>query len=408
MLVPEKTRDEAGRLKSLQQHRVLDTGPEEVFDEITDLAAAICEAPMALITLVDADRVWFKSKVGISASEVSRDISFCGHAILQKDLFVVPDAAEDERFKDNPLVVQDPKIRFYAGAQLVNRVGHVLGMMCVLGRQPQRLRPSQQRALRALARLVMMELEVRRSTDELRQLEVEAASLRLVQTMANHLLHEIGNAIVPLTTHQQLLAERYSDPEFRASLDAALSEGVRRISRLISQMRHLAGEVERVFEPVSLRAVVEDAYKLAVQNKGGSARLHFDADPGPILIQGDAAALTHAFAEIILNALQANPVNPEVDVRCAVSGRSDRSANVIIDFCDRGEGFPPETAEKATRPFFTTRKVGPGLGLSVARKVIEGHRGSIEIRTPGNGESGGVRIQLPLPSAPNGTRATPA
>jgi signal transduction histidine kinase len=408
MLAPKTTRDEADRLKSLRQHYVLDTGPEEVFDEITALAAAICEAPMALITFVDGDRVWFKSKVGISGGEVSRDISFCGHAILQKDLFVVPDAAEDERFKDNPLVVEDPRIRFYAGAQLFDRNGHVLGMMCVLGRQPRRLRPSQQRALRVLARLVMTELEVRRSADDLRQLEVEAASLRLVQTMANHLLHEIGNAIVPLSTHQQLLAERYDDREFRASLDAALSEGVRRISRLISQMRHLAGEVEHAFEPVSLRAVVEEAYKLAVKNQGGTARLHFDAEPGPILINGDAAALTHAFAEIILNALQANPADPEVDVRCAVSGRKDLSANVIIDFCDKGEGFPPEAAEKATRPFFTTRKVGPGLGLSVARKVIESHRGSIEIRTPTDGESGGVRIQLPLPPAPDDAPAAAA
>jgi signal transduction histidine kinase len=401
MLAPKKPRDEVDRLRSLRLHRVLDTKQEEVFDEITDLAAAICEVPMALITFVDDGRVWLKSKVGITASETSRDVSFCGHAILQKELFVVPDAAQDKRFKDNPFVIEDPKIRFYAGAQLVDRRGHVLGMMCVLDRKPRQLRASQQQALRVLARLVMTELELRQRADELQRLEVETANLRLVRVMANRLLHEIGNAIVPISTHQQLLAERYNDPEFRASFDAALSEGIRRVSRLISQMRHLAADMEPAFESVSLQAVVEEAYHSAVNNQGAHpARLHFDAAPGPILINGDVAGLTLAFSEIILNALQANPADPEVDVRCAVCEPGGSPAEVVIDFCDKGGGFPPGLAEKVTLPFFSTRNVGPGLGLSVAKKVIEKHHGSLEIRVPAKGESGGVRIHLPLRSNP--------
>jgi signal transduction histidine kinase len=399
MLMPKKPLDEDDRLRSLRHYRILDTHPEEVFDEITDLAAAICETPMALISFVDDDRVWFKSKVGISASETSRDTAFCSHAILQKDLFVVSDAAQDERFEDNPVVTEDPKIRFYAGAQFVDRWGHVLGMMCVLDRQPRRLRPSQHQALRLLARLVMRELESRQSAEELQRLEVEASNLRLVRTMANSLLHEIGNAIVPLSTHQQLLNERYGDSEFRASFDAALSEGIRRVSRLISQMRHLSQEVEGAFKPVPLQGVVECAYKAAVVNHGTrSARLHFDAAAGPILIDGDVAALTYAFAEIMFNGLQANPADPEVAVRCVVSRQNGSPAEVVIDFRDKGDGFQPEAVEKATQPFFTTRNVGLGLGLAAARNVIEKHRGSIEILAPANGESGGVRIHLPLSS----------
>jgi signal transduction histidine kinase len=388
-------------------HRVLDTDREEVFDEIADLAAAICEAPMALITFVDDDRVWLKSKVGISASETSRDMSFCGHGILQKEVFVVPDTALDKRFQDNPFVIEEPKIRFYAGAQLVDRGGHILGMVCVLDRKPRQLRSSQQQALRVLARLVMTELELRRRADELKQLEVETANLRLVRVMANRLLHEIGNAIVPISTHQQLLAERYGDPEFRVSFDAALSEGIRRVSRLISQMRHLAGEIEPVFESVALQAVLEEAYTSAVKNQGTHpTRLHFDATPGPVQIKGDVAGLTLAFSEIILNALQANPADPEVDVHCAVCEPSGSPAEVVIDFRDNGGGFPPGLADKATLPFFSTRNVGPGLGLSVAKKVIENHHGSLEIRVPAEGESGGVRIHLPLQPNPTGARAS--
>src|SRR5271157_4495991 len=110
--------NEKKRLKILWQYEVLDTVPEEVFDELTELAARICEAPIALISLVDESRQWFKSKVGTPVKETSRDVSFCAHAIKQSSLFIVPDAAQDRRFAENALVKSDPKIRFYAGAPL--------------------------------------------------------------------------------------------------------------------------------------------------------------------------------------------------------------------------------------------------------------------------------------------------
>src|SRR5260221_13741910 len=111
--------NEKQRLKVLWQYQLLDTVPEEVFDDLTELAARICEAPIAMITLVDEKRQWFKSKVGVTVNETSRDISFCARAIEQNDLFIVPDATQDERFSGNPLVTSDPKIRFYAGAPLI-------------------------------------------------------------------------------------------------------------------------------------------------------------------------------------------------------------------------------------------------------------------------------------------------
>src|SRR6185295_1894172 len=130
--------NEAKRLKVLWQYDVLDTVPEEVFDDLTELAARICEAP---ISLVDEDRQWFKAKVGVTIKETSRDISFCGHAIEQDDLFIIPDATKDERFAHNPLVTSDPKIRFYAGAPLITPDGHALGTLCVIDKVPRELRP---------------------------------------------------------------------------------------------------------------------------------------------------------------------------------------------------------------------------------------------------------------------------
>ncbi|MGN6552539.1 MAG: GAF domain-containing protein [Verrucomicrobiota bacterium] len=158
---------EKKRLKVLWQYDVLDTVPEEMFDDLTELAARLCEAPIALISLIDEKRQWFKSKVGISVSETSRDLSFCAHAIQQEGLFIIPDTTQDKRFSSNPLVTSDPKIRFYAGAPLITPDGYALGTLCVIDQVPRTLRPEQEQALRILARHVMTQLELRRHGKEL-------------------------------------------------------------------------------------------------------------------------------------------------------------------------------------------------------------------------------------------------
>jgi GAF domain-containing protein len=164
---PPVPANETKRLNVLWQYDVLDSVPEEVFDDLTELAAKICDAPIALITLVDENRQWFKAKVGIDVAETSRDISFCGHAINQSELFIIPDATKDKRFAGNPLVVSDPKIRFYAGAPLVSADGYALGTLCVIDQVPRELREEQKQALRVLARHVMTQLELRRRSHEL-------------------------------------------------------------------------------------------------------------------------------------------------------------------------------------------------------------------------------------------------
>lgn len=170
--------NERKRLTVLWQYEVLDTVPEEVFDDLTELAARICEAPIALISLTDEKRQWFKSRVGLSAPEVSRDQSFCAYAITQPDLFVVPDASRDARFAQNPFVVGEPKIRFYAGAPLVTPDGCALGTLCVIDRVPRQLRPDQQQALTILARHVVSQLELRRRSRELAQARQTEQQLR--------------------------------------------------------------------------------------------------------------------------------------------------------------------------------------------------------------------------------------
>ena len=146
---------------------MLDTAPERAYDDVTRIAASICAVPIAIVSLIDTDRQWFKSRLGLAVAETHRDQAFCAHTILKPELLEVEDATLDVRFADNPLVLGDPGIRFYAGAPLLTPAGHALGSLCVIDREPRKLSAEQKASLESLARLVMNNLELRRTAAEL-------------------------------------------------------------------------------------------------------------------------------------------------------------------------------------------------------------------------------------------------
>ena len=172
--IPE---NEAQRLAALRDYHILDTAPEQTYDDIVALAAYICEVPIAVISLVDESRQWFKSKVGLKDQETPRDVAFCAHAILQTEPMIVRDALKDTRFADSALVTRPPNIRFYAGFPLATPEGFNLGILCAIDRKPRRLSAEQHRAMQALARQVMALLQLRRVAADL------AGALEKVKTL---------------------------------------------------------------------------------------------------------------------------------------------------------------------------------------------------------------------------------
>ena len=200
-MIPAKPANEQQRLATLRGYEILDTEPEAAFDDLTLLASYVCQTPVALISLIDADRQWFKSKIGVSVTETSRDIAFCATAILQPDVFVVPDTSQDERFAENPLVVSEPKVRFYAGATLMTD-GQALGTLCVVDHVPRELSPEQLEALRALSRQVLAQLELRRN---LMRLERSLAARDRAEVEKELTFRELKAALANIRTLEGLL-----------------------------------------------------------------------------------------------------------------------------------------------------------------------------------------------------------
>ena len=185
MITPLPT-NETKRLKALRRYQILDTSAEQAFDDFAFLASTICQTPIALMTLVDTDRQWFKARLGLDVTETPREQAFCAHTILGSEVMVVEDATRDVRFANNALVTGDPHIRFYAGAPLMDAEGNGLGSLCVIDRQPRSLSPEQNKALQALARQTISQLELRRATAELAEALSDIKTLRGLLPICSH------------------------------------------------------------------------------------------------------------------------------------------------------------------------------------------------------------------------------
>ncbi len=224
--------NETARLAALERYRILDTEPERAFDDLVVIAAQICGTPIAFIGLIDADRQWFKARVGLSISQVDRTMSFCSaHTIKQRGLIVVPAAQEDDRLRDNPMVTGEPHVRFYAGAPLVTPDGHALGTLCVVDSVERTLTAEQIEALEALKRQTEAQLELRRNLMDLRQAlaardraEAEQAALNSELQIALEDVQKLS-ALIPFCSTCQFDMTIPADPHAIPTI----TDGVRRM-----------------------------------------------------------------------------------------------------------------------------------------------------------------------------------
>ena len=254
------------------------------------------------------------------------------------------------------------------------------------------LKPFQRRGATATEAVLVL-LDDMTQADQTQQMEVEAANLRLVRKMAEQLAHEIGNSLVPISTSQQLLSAGADDAATRKEISGVMGDSVRRISRLARQMQFLSRDGLRRVESLPLAQLIQEAFAEAhAENPRASARLQYESGGQAISLIAERAGLKHALAEVLLNALQATPDDQPVEVTSSTEIQPDGARWVRIDVRDAGKGFDAESAAHATEPFYSQRTVGLGLGLTVTRKIVELHRGRLDVHrtTPGT-----VSISLP-------------
>ncbi|MBD3585195.1 response regulator [Salinimonas sp. HHU 13199] len=399
MRIAPEPKNESERLEALYQYDILDTDAEDVFDDFTRIASQICGTPISLISLVDAKRQWFKSKVGLDASETSRDIAFCAHAILEDDIFEVPDTHKDDRFCDNPLVTSDPNIRFYAGAPLISSAGHAIGTLCTISDQPQQLNAHQREALAILGRAVVSQLELR-----LKVRQLDKANERKTDFLST-ISHEFRTPLNAIITLNQLMleeAEGVSVPAMFKEYMTHINYSGKRLLDLVNSVLDLnkieAGKMDISAQNINTRDFVDSLrgmMKPRAQQRGVEFTIALDKNVPPVLFY-DESKLSQVILNLLSNAIKFTPAGGKVSltVHC-----SEQRLFLIVS--DNGVGIDQEDVSLLFDKFTQVGKYketeGSGLGLAITKALVALMQGDIHLKSElGVGTT--VEIDLPLTS----------
>lgn len=375
---------QAKRLAALRSYDILDTPVEGAFEDITRIASLVCRTPIAAVNLIDEHRQWFKSEIGLGVRELPLDASFCAHALLQNEFMEVPDTRLDPRFDHNPLVMDGPHLRFYAGALIRTAEGHPLGTVCVMDTRPRRLNQEQRRVLRALARQGMTQLELRRT------MIVAARAHRYRGRLMAIAGHDLKQPLTTMTMVLDMLSA--STPGDRRRIEVAKEAAARLKEELdgLAQASRLDEDADTIeFESLQideLIAEVADNWLRPARDKGLSLQVRVI----------DVAVRTHAgMLRTILDNLVGNAIKYTVQGSVTIACR-EADGDLWIDVADTGKGIPEARRDEMFTAF---RQLDPdtdglGLGLSIVKSTADmlGYRLSMEC-----GEGRGATFSVCLP-----------
>lgn len=386
MMIPEIPNNEKARLTELKEYSLLDTLPEDDYDNITYLASQICDTPIALISLLDSNRQWFKSVKGLGISETPRELSFCAHAINQPDeIMVVPDSRADERFQDHPFVVDDPLVVFYAGVPLVTDNGYALGTLCVIDQKPHELTDEQKKALKVLSNNVVKLFELRKS-----KLELEAVKASLeerneeLKRFASMAAHDLKSPLSNISSIIDLLKmDHYDDLADEAKeLVGLLDESSNQLRDLIDGiLDHTKADMlllERN-QTINFPEFVQSITRLI--GGCGNHAVNYSKDDKHIKV--NQAALKQILLNLINNGIVYNDKQEKI---------------VNVDLCedeeyyyfsvsDNGLGVDSKDQEKIFNLFERIQTdhgqnaKGHGIGLSTVKKLVERLGGEVRLES---------------------------
>jgi signal transduction histidine kinase len=375
--------NETERLQWLSELDILDTLEEQSYDDLTALAAQICRTPIALVSLVDKKRQWFKSHFGLAARETPREYAFCAHAILQKEPFVVPNADRDPRFRDNPLVTDEPHVKFYAGVPLVLAGTFPLGTLCIIDHQPRRFTARQRQALEALGRQVTAQLELRLKIKQLEQLDrAKDEFISLVSHELRTPLTAISGALTLLSSGS--LAEL--QPAVQRMVDIAHRNGSRLlaiVNDMLDVAKMKAGRMSLQRKALDLGQVVRRAAELnGPYCAGFGCTIETRVPAQKVLVMGDEQRLSQVLANFMSNAAKFTQPGDTIAAALSTDGQHAK-----VEVIDHGPGVPPERQSELFKDFSqlsmssNAKMPGTGLGLSICRRLIDLHGGEIGVES---------------------------
>ena len=389
--------NEDERLAELLSYDVLDTEAEQLFDDLTALASQICETPIALISLIDPNRQWFKSRVGLDAEETSRDIAFCSHAILQSDVFEIPNATLDPRFHDNPLVTGAPDIRFYAGAPLITPSGHAIGTLCAIDSKPRKLTETQKASLQTLSKSVVAHLELKRKNRELER------TSQFKSDFLSYVSHEIRTPLNAINTFSQLLegeAQKLNLPSSFTTPLSHVSQSGERLLEIVNSVLDIkqieAGKMRVMPRAVNTKDFFTHLFsltKIRAEDSGIVFSTSID-DAVPDSLFFDDTKFGQVALNLLSNAIKFT--NHGKSVKAQVKYKNGK---VIFNVIDQGIGMSDDDQKRLFTPFErmeNARQIsGTGLGLNISKRLVELMDGSIKVSSKLNH---GTRISVTLPA----------
>lgn len=411
MIKASTPEDELSRLKDLYEYDVLDTEAEKSFDDLTQLASDICETPISLISLIDPNRQWFKSKYGLDVDETNREIAFCSHAILENQVFEVQNALEDSRFHDNPLVTSNPNIRFYAGAPLITPRGNAIGTLCVISDNPKKLSRKQINALKILSKEVIAQLELRlnnkklvvalekqkEQNKELEKLKKEADTANnLKSKFLAHMTHELRTPLHGILNLAEFGRSESTITEKDNALTSVLNSA-HYLSNIINDILDISkiesGQLEIEHIDFSPSEIINDVVKPQSQQASAKGiKLNLSKDPSMAeVVKGDPVRISQILNNLCSNAIKFTH-NGQVDIKVSVKKSTQNTQTLLFEIIDSGIGINKNVQHKLFKEFqqadiSTSRKYGgTGLGLSICAQLSLLMKGVIDFTsTEGEG-----------------------
>ncbi|AJW71491.1 GAF domain-containing sensor histidine kinase [Nitrosopumilus adriaticus] len=396
----EHSLEEKNRIQALHELEILDTPPEERFDRITKIAQIMFDVPIALVSLVDSNRQWFKSCAGLSARETPRSMSFCSHAILNEDIMTIEDATTDNRFSDNPLVTGDPFIRFYAGKPIRGQDNRMLGTLCIIDKKPRVFSKADKSVLTDLANWVENEFKtsiltksLKNTTENLVKVQQELLDqnknlelkikektnqilkqdrVTTVASMSSRLAHDLRNPLQVIQISSELLRqelEKHMDENMKKRC-GNLQSSILEINRIIEDVLEFVKTSQLNQETNSSKNLLENC----ISNIVIPENIAISLPENDVQIFGDARKIQAVFSNLIINGIQAINGSGEILIRI-----SEYPEKTSITFEDSGPGIPDEVMPKIFEYLYTTKQDGTGLGLGICKSIIEQHGGKISV-----------------------------